>query len=160
MRKKYRSGVVVVTCDHEGCDSVKTFLKGDVLKQAERNSLVKTLRNVFGWTCVWVQEGGKKKKTLKTFCVNHIEPEQVADVLRSGDHQQMPFAWETLIEHDDNTRTYRAPVFGGWVVKEEIIILDDDNQTKVVALSTCFVPDPNHEWDPWVEEEEETEDDD
>lgn len=51
------------------------------------------------------------------------------------------FDWE-LIDRDDISRTYRAKVWNGWILRyEQGLITDDKNQT-----SLLFVPDSNHEW--------------
>lgn len=46
--------------------------------------------------------------------------------------------WEWV---DSNTRTKRARVPGGWLVRAEAFY-----STKTIALAICFYPDPNSEW--------------
>ena len=52
----------------------------------------------------------------------------------------MKFAWETLV-HTNNGGSYRAKVHGGWIVNNTTI-----HESGSVAESSCFIPDPNHEW--------------
>lgn len=53
----------------------------------------------------------------------------------------MIFEWERIYYNESCTRqTFRSRVFRGWIVKDE----HQDYDT--TAISTIFVPDPNHEW--------------
>lgn len=54
----------------------------------------------------------------------------------------MKFEWEKI--HGTNScETYRAKVFGGWIVNNLQIQFDDG---QVASESSIFVPDTYHEW--------------
>jgi hypothetical protein len=64
---------------------------------------------------------------------------------------RIPFKYEKV---DDNTE--RAKVIGGWIVKttEDVFhVAPDWGDASYFKsgwdwrISTCFVPDPNHEWE-------------
>lgn len=62
----------------------------------------------------------------------------------------MIFEWECIHASENNDVTWRAPVFGGWIVRHqdeyERSIPDHYNTDHVMTFSMVFVPDPNHEW--------------
>lgn len=41
--------------------------------------------------------------------------------------------------------TYRAQVIGGWIVKVEDSVCDEDGNS--MAVSLVFIPDSEHEWE-------------
>lgn len=57
---------------------------------------------------------------------------------------KIPFAWEVLhMVGDDETSigTFRAKVFGGWLIK------CGDQIDGILSISLVFLDDPNHEWE-------------
>ncbi len=49
--------------------------------------------------------------------------------------------WERVaVDYEERERLYRVKVFEGWIVKTTKISQGN------VLISTCFVPDKNHEW--------------
>ncbi len=57
----------------------------------------------------------------------------------------MTFEWEELIdEATPHFTTHRAKIFGGWLVRTDEFWRDDLFGCQ--SESTCFVPDPNHQW--------------
>ena len=61
----------------------------------------------------------------------------------------MNFVWECLHDYADDTQgSFRARVFGGWVLKEYIIYdVDSAYSEQRMVQSMVFIPDPNHEWE-------------
>jgi len=49
--------------------------------------------------------------------------------------------WEKI---DDYTK--RARIKGGWLVKHESIIINNDTGVDHVSVMMAFVPDPMHGW--------------
>ena len=62
----------------------------------------------------------------------------------------MIFDWEVIQREGDQfegSTTARAPVFGGWLVKD--LHWDDgkgNGQVNLLSHSMVFVPDPEHVW--------------
>lgn len=57
----------------------------------------------------------------------------------------MKFEWEEVVDDaTDHFTTHRAKIFGGWLVRTDEFWRDDFFGCQ--SESTCFVPDPNHEW--------------
>ncbi len=70
----------------------------------------------------------------------------------------MGFEWEEIYCAEDSmenvfTLTYRAKVFGGWIVRNIVLLAIDhvDNPNtdywERANISMVFVPDPKHEWE-------------
>lgn len=57
--------------------------------------------------------------------------------------RKIEFKWET-IKNLLHTKTYRAKVFGGWIVND-ICVCGESN--KIICQSMVFIPDNNHEWE-------------
>lgn len=55
----------------------------------------------------------------------------------------MAIQWETLIEPQNYVYTDRLKVYKGWLVRCLCSVKD--------TVSICFVPDENHEWNPFSE---------
>lgn len=58
----------------------------------------------------------------------------------------MKFEWEEIYSvlgrwGNKTVSTYRAKVFGGWVVLNENCSGDSE-----VSNTSCFIPDPEHKW--------------
>lgn len=53
-----------------------------------------------------------------------------------------PFKWEA-IELQEHVTTYRAMVEGGWLVNH---VVCPCGQESLLAMTTTFVPDPQHQW--------------
>lgn len=66
----------------------------------------------------------------------------------------MKFEWEKMWSKEEERvfycATYRAKVFGGWVVRNWDLTMHPyptaTNTNHTVSESMVFVPDPNHEW--------------
>lgn len=60
----------------------------------------------------------------------------------------MKFEWEKIHEKQNKGRfwfaTYRAKVFGGWLVRN--FDLTEDYDMMVTSESSVFVPDEHHQW--------------
>ena len=69
----------------------------------------------------------------------------------------MLFRWKEICFDEDSTEniyalTYRAKVFGGWIVRNIILLnktTDDlvDRDWEQANISMVFVSDPKHEWE-------------
>ena len=62
----------------------------------------------------------------------------------------MKFEWEPIDDPrgEAGLMTCRAKVWGGWLVKEESYIDNNDgNSFTVTAIAIAFVPDCDHEWE-------------
>ena len=55
----------------------------------------------------------------------------------------MKFQWEVIEDKFNAGSTYRAKVYGGWIVR---VFDTDDCNTEIVSESMVFVPDPEHKW--------------
>lgn len=65
------------------------------------------------------------------------------------------FKWEEIHSYEDRLEnvfqsTYRAKVFGGWLIRQEMLV-DADRELQFDGWtncqnSICFMPDPTHEW--------------
>ncbi len=62
----------------------------------------------------------------------------------------MIFDWEEVHRNNDSgdnycncadTITHRAKIQGGWLVKVELVNVDNTS-----AISICFIPDAKHKW--------------
>ena len=61
------------------------------------------------------------------------------------------FEWECIFnEFEEENQlvsyTYRAKVIGGWLVRHEDIVTDDDGIAKRSTMSMVFIKDITHEW--------------
>lgn len=64
----------------------------------------------------------------------------------------MKFEWEELYfdpGNELNELTYRAKVFGGWIVKNFTRMMDSRESPEWIASSESmvFIPDPEHKWE-------------
>jgi hypothetical protein len=63
----------------------------------------------------------------------------------------IPFKWEDIVGNSGDSQ--RTKVYGGWIVKTiENCMTKMHNDMSASdgyewRISTCFVPDPNHEWE-------------
>jgi hypothetical protein len=57
----------------------------------------------------------------------------------------MRFDWEKIYSNAGSVvgATYRAKVYGGWIVKSFEV---NDCNSETTSESMVFVPDPRHEW--------------
>lgn len=53
----------------------------------------------------------------------------------------MKFQWQKIYD-SSYSKTYRAQVFGGWIVQHREV---DDNGAE--CMSMVFIPDPAHTWE-------------
>lgn len=54
---------------------------------------------------------------------------------------KIKFEWEEIFSSPDGRNfTYRAKVFGGWIISSY-------TYATTPAESMVFIPDPNHEWE-------------
>jgi hypothetical protein len=60
------------------------------------------------------------------------------------------FGWEWLAD-STHWYTYRAKVFGGWVVRHLEWDTEKKGMPQPLTVAMVFIPDPNHEWE--IEEE-------
>lgn len=58
----------------------------------------------------------------------------------------MELEWEYIYQKHDTFFTYRAKVFGGWIVKDIVQSTASDNGNTPIAISTVFIPDCTHSW--------------
>jgi hypothetical protein len=59
----------------------------------------------------------------------------------------MKFEWEKLSDNGFSI-TWRAKVFGGWLVNNFTCIETKSDQTeRMISQSMVFVPDPEHKWE-------------
>lgn len=62
----------------------------------------------------------------------------------------IPFEWEPIDSPrgEAGLMTSLAKVFGGWIVKEESYVDNEDNESfTITALAMTFIPDCDHEWE-------------
>jgi hypothetical protein len=61
----------------------------------------------------------------------------------------IPFNWERIADiepkADQTIATYRAKVFGGWLVRVDS--LNDKEARPSFTMNTVFIQDEKHEWD-------------
>lgn len=58
----------------------------------------------------------------------------------------MRFEWET-IKDLPTSNTYRAKVYGGWLVNNVTKYRDERGKPAGQSESMVFVPDPSHKWE-------------
>lgn len=62
----------------------------------------------------------------------------------------MKFEWELIFENKCGENSFRAKVFGGWIVKDQFFSEPADIDVSDCCVSTSesmiFIPDANHEW--------------
>ena len=71
----------------------------------------------------------------------------------------LPIKWEQVGNPEQADCLYRAPIFGGWLVRDVQVVMTSipdyygnggafrKEQGHEQRSSMTFVPDPNHEWD-------------